>query len=187
MKRTLLASAAIIAVCTLSAQDGRPSLGVELAVPVGDLSDATSFGFGATVGYEMPVMDQVAVIAQAGYLLFPGKDINAGLVTIEGGNWGMIPVQVGGKYYLTGDQEGVYLAALLGIHHISYKIPATTTSVFGFAVTTPEQKFSETNFSFAPGIGYIVGENIDLGLRYQVVTTSGSSSSYLGLRAAYMF
>jgi hypothetical protein len=186
MKRTLLASAAFIAVCALSAQDGR-SIGLELAVPVGDLSEATSFGVGVTGGYEIPVMDKVAAVVQVGYLFFPGKDINAGLVTIEGGNWSMIPAQVGGKYYLTGDKEGVYLAALLGIHHISYKIPATTTSVFGFAVMTPEQKFSETNFSFAPGIGYIVGENIDLGLRYQVVTTSGSSSSYLGLRAAYMF
>ena len=77
--------------------------------------------------------------------------------------------------------------ALVGIHSMSYKIPEQSITIFGVTTTTPEQKISDTNLSFAPGLGYIVGENIDIGLRYQIISGDGGSSSYLGIRAAYMF
>lgn len=169
------------------AQENRLSLGAEIAVPMGDLSDATSIGFGATLGYEIPVGDNLGVIAQAGYMMFMGKDYEIGPITVEGPNWAMIPAQVGAKYYFSDNQEGAYVLGLVGIHHSSYTIPSSSTTILGVTVTTPSQSYSDTNFSFAPGLGYIVGENLDLALRYQIISGDGSSSSYLGLRAAYMF
>ena len=77
--------------------------------------------------------------------------------------------------------------ALVGIHSSSYTIPGYSYSFGGITTTVPDQTASATNLSFAPGLGYIVGENIDLGLRYQIISSEGGSTSYLGVRAAYMF
>jgi hypothetical protein len=106
---------------------------------------------------------------------------------------GIIPVQVGAKYYFTDNQEGAYLGALLGIHMQS------VDEVTGINLTTGEvttESKLNTNFSVAPLLGFVVGENIDLGLRYQLIMAKGVDSvgeettvtnSYLGLRAAFMF
>ncbi|MBK9626995.1 MAG: hypothetical protein IPO56_04610 [Flavobacteriales bacterium] len=160
---------------------------MEVGLPLGNFGNATSFGIGGSLGFELPVADNIGAVVQAGFMSFSGKDQSYGLVTVEGGNWTMIPIQVGAKYYFTNDQEGFYAMGLVGIHSMSYKIPGYTTTLFGVSATTPEQKFSDTNLSFAPAIGYVVGENIDVALRYQIISGTGGSSSYLGIRAAYMF
>ena len=74
--------------------------------------------------------------------------------------------------------------ALLGIHSMSFK---TDDVEFNGVVIFEGETVSDTNLSFAPGLGVIVGENIDLGLRYQIISGEGGSSSYIGIRAAYMF
>lgn len=187
MKKIILSMAAVVITGGLMAQENRFSAGLELGIPMGDFGDATSFGIGGSLGYEIPVNDNLGVIAQVGYMSFSGKDQDLGIVKIEGANWALIPAQVGGKYYFTDNQEGFYAMALVGIHSMSYKIPEQSITIFGVTTTTPEQKISDTNLSFAPGLGYIVGENIDIGLRYQIISGDGGSSSYLGIRAAYMF
>lgn len=185
--RTIIAATAMFGCGSLLAQENRFSAGIELGVPMGDMGDATSFGFGASLGYEIPVGDNLGAIAQVGYMMFMGKDYDIGLGTVEGADWAMIPAQVGAKYYFTDNQEGAYAFGLVGIHHSSYTVNGVSYTLLGVTYTTPDQTFSDTNFSFAPGLGYIVGENIDLGLRYQIISGNGGSSSYLGLRAAYMF
>lgn len=187
MKKITLTLAAVALAGGLMAQDNLLSAGLELAVPVGDLADVTTLGYGASVGFEVPVNDNLGVMAQVGYLMFSGKDYDLGIVTVEGPNWSMIPAQVGAKYYFTDAQEGLYAFGLVGIHNTSYTTPSATSTVFGVTVTSPEVKVSSTDLSFAPGVGYIIGENIDLGLRYQIISGDGGSTSYLGVRAAYMF
>lgn len=176
--------------CGLMAQENRASAGLELALPMGDFGDAFGMGFGASIGYELPVGDNLGVMAQVGYLSFAGKDIEFNLLgvttTIEGPNLAAIPVQVGAKYYFTDNQEGAYLGVLTGLHFM-----------------TVEDADGESSFGLAPLLGYMIGENIDISLRYQMLfdkqeTVSGSgtsitieeetvTNSYLGIRAAYMF
>jgi hypothetical protein len=170
----------------VNAQDGKLSAGVELGLPMGDLSEVTSIGFGASIGYEHPLMDRVGLVGRTGLNLFIGKDFNAGFATVDGGNWAMVPFQVGGKYYVQEDGNGLFVSALAGLHYLRYKIPGSTTSVFGVAFSTPEVVVTSTDFSFAPAVGYVVNEQLDLELRYQVIAESGSSISFLGLRVAYL-
>ncbi len=189
--KLIFAGLALIGATAVSAQENRFSAGLELALPMGDFGDAVGFGFGATVGFELPVGDNLGLIAQAGYITFSAKDIEVdlgpfGTATVEGVAVGAIPIQVGAKYYFSDNQEGAYLGALTGVHLLS-----------------SEGSDGSTSFGIAPLFGYIIGENIDISLRYQLlfdkqetVAISGTSitteeetvtNSYIGVRAAYMF
>jgi hypothetical protein len=178
MKRSKLIVALVLGLLAFSttsnAQNGRFSVGAELAIPMGDFADATSMGFGGSLRYEFPVGDNLGLTATAGYLAFSGKD--------DLGNWSMIPVQVGAKYYFTDNQDGFYGHLMLGIHSTSYKTPEITF----MGITVGGETVSSTDFSYAPEVGYHLA-NVDIGLRYQMIATEGSTTSYLGLRLAYVF
>lgn len=182
---------AIVGCGVAMAQENRFSAGLELGLPMGDFGDVQGIGFGVSLAYELPVGDNLGVLAQVGYLSFSAKDIEIdlgpfGSMTVEGMTMAAIPIQVGAKYYFTENQAGFYAGALVGLH-----------------LLTPEEGDGRSNLSLAPMIGYVIGENIDLQLRYQLmfdsyeettivgttVTTEDVSvtNSYLGLRAAYMF
>lgn len=174
------------------AQENRFSAGLEAALPMGDFGDAVGFGIGGSLGYEIPVGDNLGVLGQAGYISFAGKDYDFTFLgvttTIEGPSVACIPIHVGAKYYFSDNQEGAYAGLMAGIHMLS-----------------SEGSDGTTDLSVAPMLGYIVGENIDIGLRYQMIfdkqTTvtydsngfpSGTAeesvtNSYLGLRLSYMF
>jgi hypothetical protein len=185
MKLTL--AVAMVFISTgLFAQNGRFSLGAEIGLPMGDFGDAASAGFGGSLRYEMPMGDNLALTATAGYLMFSGKDQEILGVEIEGADWSMIPIQVGAKYYFMEQQEGFYAQVELGVHAMTVKTPSYSTTIFGIPVTVPESSASSTELSYAPALGYHMA-NIDIGVRYQMIATEGSSTSYLGLRLAYVF
>ncbi len=175
------------------AQENRFSAGLELGLPMGDFGDVYGIGFGATLGFELPVGDNLGFMAQAGYISFTGKDMSVGPVSVKADAAGMIPVQVGLKYYFTDNQEGFYAGLLTGLHMQSVK----EVSVVGTSVE--ETSKMKSNFGVAPLVGYIIGENIDISLRYQMIFAKGAkatstgveettvTNSYLGLRLAYMF
>jgi hypothetical protein len=176
MKKVLFAilMCGLVGFSTLTkAQSGRLSIGVDIAQPMGDFGDQASTGFGGSARYELPMGDKIGLTLTAGYLTFSGKD--------EGGfefpNVNIIPVQVGAKYYFSENQKGLYAAAEVGIHSTSVDIEGAESS---------------TDFSYAPEVGFHMA-HIDLGLRYQFISggedASGKSttSSYLGLRAAWAF
>ncbi|MBK6371285.1 MAG: hypothetical protein IPF64_16090 [Flavobacteriales bacterium] len=129
--KMILAGLALFGFTAVSAQENLISAGLEVGLPLGNFGNATSFGIGGSLGFELPVADNIGAVVQAGFMSFSGKDQSYGLVTVEGGNWTMIPIQVGAKYYFTNDQEGFYAMGLVGIHSMSYKIPGYTTTLFG--------------------------------------------------------
>lgn len=184
----------MMAGCTMAmAQENRFSAGLELGLPMGDFGEAYSIGFGVTLGYEIPVGDNLGFMAQAGYISFGGKNMDVGPVSVKVDAAGMIPVQVGLKYYFTDNQEGFYAGLLTGLHMQSVKeVTVSGTSI-------EEKNTMKSNFGVAPLVGYMVTENIDLALRYQMIFAKGTevtstgveettvTNSYIGLRAAYMF
>lgn len=150
------------------------SLGAELALPVGDFSDLSSLGFGATAGYDYPVTEKFKIGANAGYIFMLVKDeYKDGLGAIFGDNVdvniGMIPIQAHAKYHLT---EQFYLMGLAGIHMINVKVEALGES----------ETESDTEFSFGFGAGVNLGV-VDIGARYQII----NGSDYIGARVAYLF
>ena len=186
MKRIVSSLAAVALAGGMMAQESRVSAGLEVALPMGDFGDFVGVGFGATLGYEIPVGDNLGLIAQAGYISFTGKDYDLGIIKIEGPSIGAIPIQLGAKYYFSDNQEGAYLGVLTGLHLLS-----------------SEGSDGVTNFGIAPLLGFMVTENIDIGVRYQLLfdkqetvsiigttvttTEENVTNSYIGIRAAYMF
>ena len=188
MKKTLISIALVLGLVCITnvshAQNGRFSVGAEVGLPIGNFADATSLGVGGTLRYEYPVNDNLALMLTAGYLTFSGKTVGG----FDLGSWGMIPAQVGAKYYFTEMMNGLYGAIHLGIHSLSYKTPKFTyiDPFTGTSVTLGGETFTSTDFSYAPEIGYHLA-NIDIGARYQMISTTGSTTSYLGVRVAYVF
>ncbi len=67
--------------------------GINLALPVGDLSDGSSFGLGAEIMPEYNISSEASFLATTGYTHFFSKDGGDGV--------GFIPVLVGARFYPT--------------------------------------------------------------------------------------
>jgi hypothetical protein len=189
MKKTILLLIVLPALLTTTAfaQNGRVSLGVELAIPGGDYGDNAETGFGASLRYEHPVGDNIGLMATVGYLTYGSKEVNFGTYSYEYTN-SIIPIMVGGKYYFMEQQDGFYVNLQLGLSMLA------TTVEFNDESETE----SESAFTWSPGIGYAL-ENLDFSVNYfafnysqEVETFAGTieydySGSWIGVRAAYVF
>ncbi len=187
MKKIVLSLAAVAFTLGAMAQSNQLSLGVDLALPMGDFGDAYSLGVGPAVGFEVPVGDNLGVTVQVAYdILMVKSDLSDFIKSAS-----MIPAQVGLKYYFMDQQEGFYGHGQLGIHASSVKSEEITISIPGLAtITTPSETTSSTNFSWAIGAGYQM-EKLDIGIRYNSISPDSDidgakASSYIGLRVAYL-
>ncbi len=182
----LLAGALVLSLVTINAKaggdNGRFSVGAEAALPMGTFGDGYSLGVGGSLRYEMPMGDNLGLTATAGYISFSGKSV-AGYTAPS---YSMIPIQVGAKYYFQEQQNGFYGMVELGVHSLSYKVNLPSINYTTGAVTYTETTFTATDLSFAPEVGYMLA-NVDIGLRYQIISSTGGSTSYLGVRLAYVF
>lgn len=186
-----VAAALIVTAFTTNA-NAQFSVGLDAALPLGDFSDASSFGFGLSLGYDFPLSDQMSVGGQAGYTFFPAKTPDLAPDDYSA-SYSVVPILGNFKYYFADNTNGFYGMASLGISIFSSKVEYTYDSfdfVNGAFVTTKE-KFEADNsgsyLTFAPGIGMILNEKIDLNARYMFISSEGSSTSYLNIRAAYNF
>jgi hypothetical protein len=169
------------------------SAGLELGLGL-----ETGYGlmYGASVGGEYGIGsdDNMGITAQLGYIFAP-VDIDF----YDKVSSSFIPLQFGYKYYFDSSTSGAYVHGQLGIHiyRFSYEyeyetfdyVYNPTTFTYDIQTETVKEEFSnsDSNLSYAVGGGYILNENIDLGLRYNIVSATGGSFNYLGVRAAYNF
>ena len=197
----ILAGAMVLSLASYSAkaQNGRFSIGAELGMPMGTFGDAANIGFGGSLRYEMPMGDNLGLMLTAGYLTFGGKETTEGVPGFfeftSKSTTGIIPIQVGAKYYFSEQQEGFYGMVQLGLSLVNSK-NEVTVDVLGTKTTT-ETTSNGSGFSYAPGIGYHLA-NLDFGLSYQLFSqtvtestlfgdiSATSTGSYLGLRIAYV-
>lgn len=180
---SVFAIAAAVAFTTvdLKAQESFGSAGLEIAIPLGDFGDIANFGIGGSGTYEIGLSDKFSVLAHAGVIFYSVDDIEFPVLNPDG-TFGtetldysiyQIPLQAGARFYLSEQKDGLYLGALLGMH------------ITGFSIG--DESDSDSNFSFAPEVGYFLNESISIGLRYQIVTGEDSNLDYLGARIAYNF
>jgi len=152
------------------AQSGiKVGVGGVVGLPMGTFGDVVGMGFGAAVVGEYKVADNIIGTFTTGYLMFSGKeDIYP--------DYSIIPLMLGAKYYFA---PNMYGTVQLGMNMVSYTIPAID---FGF-FTTPETTESGTEFGYAVGAGYEMGD-IDLLVKYGSFMTDATS---LSLTAVYKF
>ena len=192
--KKLFSVLAIVAALTFAtnnanAQETFGNAGLEIAVPLGDWSeDIYTFGVGGSGGIELGLSDNFAVTANAGIVFFAVDDVVSDLIASSF----VVPVQVGGRYYLDEQRSGLFLEGKVGIHLFN-----TTTEdqeVPGLGTIEGESD-SETYLSAAPQVGYFINDNLSLALRYQLFFISedeeigreSDTGSFIGLKAAYNF
>jgi len=186
------------------AQNGRFSIGGELALPSGTYGDAAGTGFGGSLRYEYPMGSNLGLMLTAGYLMYGTKTAESGVAGFSYKyeySQSMIPILAGLKYYFTEQQEGFYGMVQLGMSLMTSK--TTTSFTIGSTTTSSEDTGNNSAFTYGPGIGYHLA-NFDFGLAYnlfsydQTVTitdpftgtsissTASASGSWIGLRVAYV-
>ncbi len=149
------------------------NLGVEAALPMGDLKDAYSFGAGLTLRFLYKITPQVGVTFTTGAIGFAPKDLNN-----LGANSKIllnIPFKGGVRFMAT---PNFYVMGELGM----------TSSMMYF--TTPPnddiQHITTNCFTYAPSIGVILG-GLDASLRYESFSKDAYKGSFLSLRLGFFF
>jgi len=164
MKKICFVSLFLFAFAFISkAQKGNNEVGIgaELNVLLGSYKDAYGAGFGGSVKGLYGVGKAGQLSLTLGYSGFKGK---SGTL-YNGQKFSLIPILVGYRHHFS----SFYLEPQLGVTNDKTKIPGFT--------------FSETKFTAALNVGYLV-HGFDLSIRYH---TEGDVLSLFAVRAGYNF
>jgi opacity protein-like surface antigen len=159
-------------------------------------SDYWKMGFGFGGGLGLQFNPQVEIIGRFHYNTFPLDDdkllsdagVSGSSVTIDGLDFQSLEFGVDLKYIFKMAAESKfkpYMVTNVGFANV--KFTDVTITGDGGSITLPASSISETDFTFAPGLGFDymfapkVGMWIDV--RYALVLTEGETTSYLPIKA----
>lgn len=172
MKKSFLSILVLVFLLSISSfAQMKVTVNAGLQLPTGNLKDAAKSGYGGnlTLDYSLPLLP-VSLAFTAGYYKWDFKDNTPA----SGFNFHTIPLMAGVRYY----SGGPYFGADLGFSLSNSNIPSSTSS---------------TDFTFSPIIGYRIGfspvglVSLDLNVRYWNVSSSGSSTNWIGFNAGLAF
>jgi len=168
MKKSFLSVLALVLFFSITSfAQTKFTLNAGLQSPTGNMKDVLKSGYGGniTLDFSLPLLP-VSLALTAGYNRWDSK------VTTD--NAYMIPVMAGARFY-TG---GIYVGADLG---------------FAYSNSSAIGSTSSTNFALSPIIGYRLNLTpvglvaLDLNVRYWNVSTTGSSSNWIGINGGVTF
>lgn len=134
-------------------------IGLNLGAPT---NNNYNLAIGGDLRYQFDINKQLSVPITTGYTRLIAKD--ASIYSDRG----YVPVKVGLKYFLNDTGAGVYGLAEAGL---------------AIGVGT----YSNTDFLYAPAIGYAWSNGFDLAAKYEGFNDGAISTGYFGLRLAYGF
>ena len=183
MKKILVLAIAlfcIVAPQKASAQFVKAAVGANLTLPVGNLSDIAGIGFGVTgTGfYNHEGLENITLLGSIGYINMGGEDFNNGFTTLEY-TVSVIPVLVGGRYYLSeeGEDKRLFVGGVAGFHFWSVEAEAKSNTN-GFRASADG---GTTDFAIG-AIGGMEMGTIDLQASFML-----GGDNYLGVQASYAF
>lgn len=138
--------------------------GLRVGLPVGDVSDFSSFVLGAELQGEHMFSPTVSGTITTGYTRFFGKDFTLGSTTFKGEDFGYIPILAGIRIY---PSPGFFIGGKAGIS-------VSTESGGG------------TAFTYEPQIGYNCRRS-QIALGYQAQSEDGSTNGHIGLTGILKF
>jgi len=120
----------------MAGPEKKMGVGVDVTgiLPLGDYSDAASFGIGALARFEYAVNPQLSITGRAGYIYNLG--------TPDGFSLSLIPILAGATYHV--GPPAVFVYGELGVTMIR-----SSVDVMGVSGSN-----SDTKFSFGAGVGY---------------------------------
>lgn len=157
MRKIILSVLAVFAFGAAQAQDGGFKAGVHLGLPIGDISDFSSFNGGVDLAYMWSVADSFNAGLTTGYTYFSGKD--------GFGNLGFIPVAASGQYSFSDNFFG--------------------GADLGYAVYAGDGD-GDGGFYYQPKVGYQT-EKFEIYASYKGISADGSTISTVGLGFNYKF
>lgn len=158
--RLVLALALLLANTITKAQTESRSTFISFGLN-GGVPTQSSFNYtvGADFRFQRDLSRKVAAIASIGYTEFQqGKGRTFA-------DFGFVPIKVGAKVY---PLSRLYLSGELGAAVMQYKA-------------------QESEFIWAPGVGYSFDNGFDLGARYEESRRRGVATGQVAFRAAYNF
>lgn len=161
MKKLLFMAAMIAASFNTFAQESGSKMkfqvGINAALPIGDLADVSSFGAGVDIQGQYSFSDNVAGTLDAGYTGLFGKD-NFKMSTL-------IPVRAGVRI---STESNFFFTGKVGVGFFKQgKWEAGGITIEPDGVTT---------FAYSVGAGYKLSEKMDLGLSYDAYSKNGTSN-----------
>ncbi len=168
MKKILVAALLTLTMASFAIAEGSAAgsksagLGIDLAVPFGDLSNVAGAGYGLTGQFGYGFNQKITLIGSIGYMMFAEKN-----------NWeaSSIPIKVGATYCLNNVMPGLYAIGEVGFDMLSFD-----WSGIGSGST------SSNELCLVPGIGWqkpMGGMMLDVSARMSLV----DGGSRLGIRA----
>lgn len=134
------------------------SVGIEAAIPMGIFNDiGYSFGIGGSAQGEYRPSQSLGLTVNAGIVSYSGKS------DTKTGNYTILPLLAGAKYYIT---ESLYGHAEFGA---------------GIGISQD----AGTRFAFSTSLGYLFLKRIDAEAKFMGLSNSAGSLNSLGLRIAY--
>ena len=143
----------------------RLGIGVEGAVPTGQLHDGSNFVLGGTARLQYDTKSNISLMLTSGYYNVFEKDYNVGTVTVQPNSLGLVPVKAGIKAFLS---TNFYFSGEVGA-----------------GIETNYAK--NTKLIVAPGLGYANAGGLDIGARYENFSGQNNNYGIAALRVAYGF
>lgn len=175
----------VLTVLVFSGMSHAQKMGAEvqvgLGMPMGSFGDAFKMGFGGMGTFMYSLNPEVTLTGGIGYYTFTHKDYSDA-------SFSSVPVLVGARYALGKGSFAPYAGAELGIHFTTSKVTVPTFDLGEFgSYGGGTASASESVFGFSPMVGFMMPlspkMNLDVNLKYNIISTSGSSSSFLGILA----
>jgi hypothetical protein len=165
---TAAAAVALFFTTNANAQMPKLGIGIDAGIPT---TDQYNFTLGGDARLQFDVANQLSIPVTVGYTHFFAKDDLAEAKQ----DYAFIPVKAGVKYFFDESGSGLYGLAELG-------------AAFG---VSDEAK---TGFIYSPAIGYAWSSGIDLGIKYEGISTARNETavydknvSQIAIRLAYGF
>jgi len=176
-KLILLTSFVIISFLCVNAQMKiNPSVGIGIAVPMGDFGDAVGLGYGASVGADFKIKPHIKpeLIASLGYYMFSSKEQKYTKSSMTGGEYGFktktntFYIGAGAKYVTL---SGFYGAALISFHNFTNKVEYNYPDYLPLEDETISKDF--TRLGFTPIVGYqfkLAALKLEVYVRYSIIS-----------------
>ncbi|MCK9329956.1 MAG: outer membrane beta-barrel protein [Candidatus Cloacimonetes bacterium] len=157
---------------------------VAIALPMGDFGDVVDTGFGLNLRGNYHLENNPALVPtfSIGYLMWSGEE-SFGSVKWEY-NYSCVPVKGGAKYFFA--DTGVYGMLELGLYFFSIEVevPMSDWKSQKASMTVSDD---ETEFGFAPGIGYQHNLNEKLTLDAFLQYEKAGDVDYLSINLGVQF
>ena len=158
MKKLLFIAVLSLGIYGLQAQEGFRA-GVNVALPVGDASDFSSFSAGLDLQYLWSVEENFDAGVAAGFTNAFGKEFDTGIGTFEAEDVQFLPLAAAARYHASEQ----------------FRIGAD----IGYAVGINDG--NDGGFYYRPLVGYGLSEKMELNLSYTGVSLDGATWSTIAL------